>query len=159
MERKPVIKVPPLPAEPCMGMQDYPHKCSKDCGNRCRFKGKWVQRISVIRDGEKVWFQKVIGPISDYERVQPLVMPSFGDDTVAELQWWAEKNRNDTYWADRAEQMLGESTLITDHINQLEQLTYVRKNRSTLAPGLKSQRIGYPREEVSRRFKEKHGRS
>jgi hypothetical protein len=150
-----MLKIPPFPAEPCHGMQDYAHKCSKDCNRPCHLKGKWVQRISVIRDGEKVWFQKVIGPASDYERVQPLLMPSFGENTVAEMQYWGEKNRNDTYWADRAEQMLGESTLIQDHINQLEQTTMVRKNRSVFGPHQSTQRTGYP---VKAGVKEKHGR-
>lgn len=139
-----MLKIPPIPQEPSYGLQEFPKN------------GEWVQRISVIRDGEKVWFQKIIGPASDFERVQPLMMPSFGDDTVAELQYWGEKNRNDTYWADRSAQLLGESTLITDHINQLEQMTLVRKNKSVLGPHQSTQRIEFPREQVSREFKEKY---
>jgi hypothetical protein len=140
-----VLKVPPLPAEPCHGLQEFPKN------------GKWVQRTFVIRDGQMACFQRVIGPADDYRRVQPLVMPSFGENTVAEMQYWGEKNRHDTYWADRSDQMLKESTLIRDHINQIEEMAMVRRNRSVLGPHQSTQRIGYPREATQRRFKEKHG--
>ena len=140
-----MLKIPPLAQEPCHGLQEFP----KD--------GVWVQRTFVIRDGQLACFQKVIGPATDYERVQPLLMPSFGENTVAEMQYWGEKNRNDTYWADRSAQMLEEATLIRDHINQLEEMTMVRLNRSVLGPHQSTQRIGYPREAAQRRFKEKHG--
>jgi hypothetical protein len=134
-----------MSGEPCHGLQEF----AED--------GQWVQRTFVIRDGEMACFQKVIGPASDYERIQPLLMPSFGENTVAEMQYWGEKNRHDTYWAGRADEMLAESTLIQDHINQLEEMTMVRKNRSVLGPHQSTQRIGYPRADEVRRVKEKHG--
>ena len=140
-----MLKVSPLPAEPCHGLQEFP----KD--------GEWVQRTFVLRDGEVACFQRVIGPASDYERVQPLLMPSFGENTVAEMQYWGEKNRHDTYWATRSEEMLAESTLIKDHVDQLEEVTMVRGNKSVLGPYQSTQRIGYPRGDELRRVKEKNG--
>ena len=116
-----------------------------------------MQRTFVLRGGEVVCFQRVIGPASDYERVQPLVMPSFGENTVAEMQYWGEKNRHDTYWAGRSEEMLSESTLIKDHINQLEEKAMVRGNKSVLGPYQSTERTGYPRADEARRVKEKHG--
>ena len=140
-----MLKVSPLPQEPCHGLQEFP----KD--------GEWVQRTFVIRDGQLACFQRVIGPSSDFERVQPLLMPSFGENTVAEMQWWGEKNRHDTYWADRSKEMLAESTLIKDHINQLEETAMVRQNRSVLGPYQSTERTGYPRADEARRVKEKYG--
>lgn len=140
-----MLKVPPLNGEPCHGLQEFP----KD--------GKWVQRTFVIRDGQMACFERVIGPASDYERVQPLLMPSFGENSVAEMHYWGEKNRHDTYWADRSDEMLAESTLIRDHINQLEETAMVRRNKSVLGPHQSTQRIGYPRADEVRRVKEKYG--
>ena len=106
----------------------------------------WIQRVFVIRGDAIAKYETDLGPASDYARVQPLAMPSFGENSVAQLQAFAEKNRHDTYWAKRSEEMLAESTLIKDHIRQIEQNRELIRNRSHFGPGSHFQRNGYPRQ-------------
>ncbi len=109
-------------------------------------KGKrWIQAIYVIRDDTIAEYTQDLGPVSDYERIQPMFIPGFGDDTVAQVQELAEKNRHDEYWANRVDEMLAESTLVKDHLQQLEQNREIVLNRSRFGLGGSTQRNGYPR--------------
>ncbi len=67
-------------------------------------------------------------------------MPSAGDDTVAELQYWAAKNRTDHYWHNVSEEMKSESTLMQDAAKEYLQIEEIRHNRSVFGPAQTTQR-------------------
>ena len=81
---------------------------------------RWVQTVFVVREDTIAAHTTDLGPAENFEGVIPLMMPSLGDDTVAELRAYAERNRADTYWSNRAKEMLAESTLVKDHLDQIE---------------------------------------
>lgn len=92
-----------------------------------------IQTVFVVRGDAIAAHTTDYGPAENFERITPLMMPAFGDDTVAELRAHAEKNRHDTYWHDRAEAQKAESTLIRDAIDQIGmKAEYVRRNPRTV---------------------------
>lgn len=94
---------------------------------------RWVQTVFVLRGDAIAAHTRDFGPAENFKNVTPLMMPSFGDDTVAQLREHADKNRHDTYWQGRAQAQLAESTLISDQINQLEiRHEYARRNHRTV---------------------------
>jgi len=134
------------PDEPCHGLYDGPRNVPG--------KGRrWVQAVYVVRDDAIAEYLEDIGPAEDYERIQPMMIPSFGENTVAQLQEFALKNRHDDYWAQRVDEMLAESTLNADFQRQIDENRSIIHNRSTFGPGVVRQRNGYPRKEA----REKHG--
>lgn len=93
---------------------------------------RWVQTVFVIRGDAVASHTRDFGPAADFANVIPLMMPSFGDDTVAQLREHAEKNRHDTYWQERAKGQQAGSTLIRDHIDQIDMTrAYLRRNHRT----------------------------
>ena len=112
-----------LPDEECHGLFEGPRMMPMPRGQQVR----WVQAVYVVRDDTIAEYVQDFGPAQEYGGIQPLLMPSMGENTVAQLQAHAEKNRHDTYWAGRREEMLAESTLIEDHLRQLEQRQVVIK--------------------------------
>ncbi len=94
---------------------------------------RWIQTVFVVRGDAIAAHATDYGPAADFRHVTPLFMPSFGDDTVAELREHAEKNRHDTYWQQRADEQLAGSTLIADAIRQTQQRAeYARRNPRTV---------------------------
>ena len=95
---------------------------------------RWVQTVFVVRGDTIAAHTTDYGPAENFEKVTPLFLWSPGDcDTVAQLREHAEKNRHDTYWYDRTQQMKAESTLIRDHIEQIEMVkTYAQRNHRTV---------------------------
>ena len=94
---------------------------------------RWVQTVFVVRGDTIAAHTTDYGPAEDFAGVIPLMMPSFGDDTVAQLREHAEKNRHDTYWQQRAKAQHAESTLIRDHIEQIDKMKeYARRNHRTV---------------------------
>ena len=94
---------------------------------------RWVQTVFVVRGDAIAAHTTDYGPAENFQHVTPLMMPSFGDDTVAQLREHAEKNRHDDYWQKRAEAQLAESTLIRDHIEQIDmRREYVRRHHRTV---------------------------
>lgn len=140
------------PDEPCYGLFEAPMTVVMPDGSTRR---RWIQRLRVNRGDRMAYYEEDLGDADDFKTVTPLAMPSFGDDTVAELRAYAEKNRHDDYWTKRAAEMLASSTLVEDHLRQLEILREIRANRSVLGPGLNVQRNEFPLEEVTRTIKEK----
>ena len=126
-----IITTQIAPSEPCHGIFEGPQN------------GRWVQKVWVIRGDAIARYETDLGPEEDFATVTPLVMPGFGDESVAAFQWWAEKNRHDDYWTRRAEEMLAESTLIKDHANQAEQDWAQIENRSVFGPVISVQRNVY----------------
>ncbi len=134
--------------EPCWGLREGPRG------------GRWVQAVYVVREGGDAIAEwtKDYGPTEDYEHTQPLIIPSFGENTVAQLQEWAEKNRHDDYWSRRRAEMLAESTLIADVLRQDEEIKQQIRNRSVFGPYFRRERNLYSQERTRRIIKEKtHG--
>jgi hypothetical protein len=115
---------------------------------------RWCQVVRVIRDDEKAEYIKDFGPAELFETVTPMMMPSFGENTVAELQDYADKNRVDTYWQTRAKQIQSESTLIKDHIEQYEKIQAIIRNRTVSGPKGTTQRNGWDQTRTQRRARE-----
>ncbi len=94
---------------------------------------RWIQTVFVVRGDAIAAHTTDFGPAANFANVTPLMMPSFGDDTVAQLREHADKNRHDTYWQGRAKAQQAESTLIRDHIAQVEmKAEYARRNHRTV---------------------------
>jgi hypothetical protein len=118
------------PDEACYGLREEPRIMPGLNGSS---SWRWVQTVFVLRGDAIAAHTTDYGPAKDFQQVTPLMMPSFGDDTVAQLREWAAKNRHDTYWQQRAAEQLANSTLIRDHINQLEMgQEYARRNPRTV---------------------------
>ena len=135
-----------FPDEPSWGLFEGPRNVPR--------KGlRWVQVVYVLRGDSIAEYLEDFGPAEDFARAQPIMLPSpDGCNTVAQLQECAEKNRHDAYWANRVDEMLHESTLITDHIRQLEQNRELVANRSLFAPTGHHRRNGYPRQKARERY-------
>jgi hypothetical protein len=106
---------------------------------------RWLQAVYVVRGDTIAEWTHDFGPVENFERIQGLLMPSQGENTVAQLQEHADKNREDQYWANRADEMLSESTLIEDHIRQIDQNRGIIQNKSTFGRSGHFERNGYPR--------------
>lgn len=138
-----------LPDEPCFGMFEGPCMLPTLNGD---LRERWVQDLKVVRGDQIHHYVLDFGPAEDFDRVTPMLMPSFGENTVAQLQEFAAKNREDDYWARRRDEMLESSTLIRDHLNQWEANREFIHNRSVFGPAITRQRNEYPRTEVWRRW-------
>ena len=139
-----------LPDEPCWGLYEGPMLIPRPDGS---VQNRWGQDLIVIRSDRKAHFVTDFGPAEDYEDVTPLMMPSEGENTIAQLQWHAEKNRQDNYWQERAAEMASESTLIADIVRQVEQIHERIHNRSTFGPLVRVERSGYSRTQTTRKFR------
>jgi len=142
-----------FPSEPCWGLQEGPEQrvVHPNGGQEMR----WVQRLWVIRGDRKAKFETDFGPASDFPDATPVIYPSFGENTVAQLQWLAERDRHSDKWAKRRKEMRAESTLIADILRQEEIMMEVRRNRSQFGPLTSVQRIDFPHEAVRQRQKER----
>lgn len=141
-----------LPDEPAWGLFEGPVMMPQP--GRA-IEDHWVQDIKVVRNDKIAHYIRDFGPAENYEHVTPLLMPSFGDDTVAQLQAWAEKNRYDNFWQKRREEMLAGSTLIADVLRQAEMDHEMINSRSVFGPAISVQRGVYPRQDVWRRWRDK----
>ena len=118
------------PDEFCHGLREEPRIMPGPNGSQ---SWRWTQTVFVVRGDAIAAHTTDFGPAENFANVTPLMMPSFGDDTVAQLREHAEKNRHDTYWQDRAKAQQAESTLIEDHINQVAmKAEYARRNHRTV---------------------------
>ncbi len=129
------------PDEPCHGLWEGPKK------------GRWVQRVFVIRGDTIAKFETDYGPITKWPNASEIMYPSFGENSVGQLQELAERDRNSDKWAKRGRERLAESTLIADILRQEETLIDVKANRSNFGPGVSVQRNDFPREAANRRNK------
>lgn len=138
-----------FPDEPCWGLAEGPMAMPYPQGPGTR--PRWVQRVFVIRDDAIAKYLWDIGPVEDYEDlVTPILMPSFGENTVAELQAHAERNRHETKYMDRRREMMAESTLIEDAIAQVELRYLAKSNRTVIGPHLRVERGGWPDQTATR---------
>lgn len=95
---------------------------------------RWTQTVFVTRGDAIAAHTTDYGPAADFAHVTPLHVLADGDgDTVALIRAYAEKNRHDDYWQKRAAEQRANSTLIRDHIEQLDMVKeYVRRNPRTV---------------------------
>lgn len=140
------------PDEPCHGLFEGPKMRTMADGSQ---QDRWLQQVFVIREDAIACYEVDYGLASDFERATPIIIPSFGENTVAQLQAIAEKNRNDDYWTKRREEMLAASTLIPDHVQLLEQTTENLLNRSVFGPAVQVQRNNQNRQSIRRWLKER----
>ncbi len=131
-----------FPDEGCWGLFEGPRMVHSYDGSSSRH---WIQAVYVIRGDAIAEYTLDFGPVSLYKRVIPLIIPSFGENTVAQLQDHADKNRHDHHWYNRSREMLAGSTLIKDAVNILEQQREVLNNRTVIGPAITVQRNDTPR--------------
>ena len=119
------------PDEPCYGLRESPRMVDVFPNAR---QWHWVQQVFVQRGDAIAKYEKDFGPDDNFEGVQPLVLICDGqDDKVGEALAEAERNRHDTYWAKRAKEIQESSTLIKDHIDQLDMVReYAKRNHRTV---------------------------
>ena len=142
-----------FPDEPCMQLQEGPYTMPHPSG-----KGtwkRWVQRVFVIRNDAIAKHLIDLGPLEDFERATPIILPSEGENTVAQLQEHAERNRHDDRYYRRREEMKRESTLIPDILRQEEAKLLAKQNRTVIGPYQRTQRGAWPREHVVRTLQER----
>ena len=141
-----------LPDEPCHGLAEGPLHMPHEQG----FRRRWVQRVFVIRGDAIAKHMIDLGPAEDWEeRAMPLVMPSFGENTVAQLQESAERSRNEGKYMRYRAELLESSTLIEDSLAGLEQQYLAKSNRTIIGPHVFAQRGDYPGQFARRELKER----
>ena len=139
------------PDEGCWGLFEGPRTVHSFDGSSA---SHWVQAVYVIRGDAIAEYTTDYGPTTLFERTTPLIIPSFGENTVGQLQDHAAKNRQDHHWYNRSREMLAESTLIKDSLRILGQQREVLLNRTVIGPIITVQRNDTPREYI----KERHAR-
>lgn len=143
-----------FPDEPCHGLAEGPLAMPRPEGPGMR--PRWVQRVFVIRDDAIAKYIWDIGPVEDYEdRCSPIIMPSFGENTVAELQAHAERNRHEDKYIRRRDEMMAESTLVDDAIAEVERRYRAKSNRSVIGPHVSVQRGGWPEAAATRALRDR----
>jgi len=139
------------PDEPCFGLHEGPLQMSQPDGSTPL---RWVQRLFVIRGDAMAKYVTDFGPASDWPNATPFAYPSYGDDTVAQLQELAEHDRHSDKWARRRRERMEGSTLIADILRQEEQKIPALANRSVFGPGVSVQRNEAQRGALIRAHKE-----
>ena len=148
------------PDEECWGLAEGPLLLNMPGGGT---QWRWIQEVTVIRGDAPAGWRQDFGPAEDFEdTVTPLLIPSFGENTVAELQARAERNRHDDYWIKRAQEMRESSTLMQDAVAQMEEIEKLRRNQTISGPYVKKQRNDYPvglnRKQLKERKEERTGK-
>ena len=140
------------PDEGCWGILEGPQMLPHGKS----FRRRWVQYVFVVRDGAKAKYILDLGDADYWEaRALPQAIAGLGDDTVAELQEWAERDRLEGKFMQYQKQLLEESTLIEDSLAGLEQEYLAKRNRTTIGPHVFAQRGDYPGQFARREIKER----
>ena len=129
--------------EPCYGLWEGPKR------------GRWVQRVFVIRGDAIAKFETDLGPLSFWPDATETIYPSFGENSVGQLQEMAERDRYSDWGAKHRRRVAAESTLIPDILRDEEIKLDVIANRSNFGPGVSVQRNDFPREATNNKLKEK----
>ncbi len=132
--------------EPCHGLWEGPKG------------GRWIQRVFVVRGDAIAKFETDYGPVADWPDATEIIYPSFGENSVGQLQELAERDRHSDKWVKCGRERLAESTLIKDILRQEETLIDVKANRSHFGPGVSIQRNDFPREAANRKLRRKNAR-
>lgn len=131
-----------FPDEPCWGLCERPRLTVMADGSRQR---RWVQSVYVVRESGNAIAEHNIdyGPAEEFAKIPPLLVPSEGVDTVAQLQELAERHRHDLRWWSYRENLKAESTLMKDIVRQDEEMKSAIHNKSVIGPAITIQRNGY----------------
>lgn len=102
-----------------------------------------TQIVYVYRDDRLAEWRKDLGPANAFKAGE-FRIPSLGEHTVGELWDIAEHARlGDDYWQKRTQELAGESSLITDWLNQIEERQNIIQNRTVSGPLVTKQRNGF----------------
>lgn len=140
------------PDEPAYGLCLRPRLVAQPDGSHQR---RFVESVYVLRGDAISEHNTDYGPAEDWERIPPLIVPGYGDDSVAQLQELAERHRHDLKWWNYREQLKAESTLIADILRQEEALIPALANRSIFGPAITVQRNQAQRGALIQEHKEK----
>ncbi|KKL51770.1 hypothetical protein LCGC14_2292150, partial [marine sediment metagenome] len=77
-------------------------------------RGRWVQRVFVVRGDANAKFETDYGPVSFWPDATEIIYPSFGENSVGQLQEMAECDRYSDWGAKHRRRVAAESTLIPD---------------------------------------------
>jgi hypothetical protein len=127
------------PQEECHGGREGPENCY------IHYQRCWIQKVYVIRGDEIAVHETDFGAAENYEDlgISPMIIPSFGENSVSEVQYLLDQNRHDNYWAKRSQELQEGSTLMRDIVSQIEEIEQVRRNVSIFGPVQTTQRNGY----------------
>ena len=140
------------PNEPCHGLREYNRKLSGPNGSE-----EWhrVQAVYVVRDlpegGDAIAeYVTDMGSAWLWEHAPEIQMLATGEVSVAEWQYLAERDRNDSYGLKLKEELRESSTLIQDFLQEKEENWKRIKNQSQFGPKHSKQRNGYPYHEMQK---------
>lgn len=119
---------------------------------------RMIEKVFVIRADCIAKYERDLGPADAYQYVPPMMIPSFGENTVAQLQDMGERHIHDDRWARRMREYKESSTLYQDIIRQAEQLSAIIKNKSQFGPAGQFQRNGYSHETNWRNWTDERAR-
>lgn len=119
---------------------------------------RMIEQVFVIRDDSIAKWERDFGPADDFPYVPPMFMPSFGEESVASLQWHGERHRNDPKWAKRIKELKESSTLFADVIRQEEQRSEIIRNLTVVGPHVTIQRNGYSQVRNRRNYRDELAR-
>ena len=119
---------------------------------------RMMEQIFVYRDDTIAKYETDLGPADNWPYVPPLMMPSFGEETVEALQWHGQRHLADDRWAKRMREYKESSTLFADIIRQEEQRHEIIRNRTSIGPYATVQRNGWAREHAWRRWRDERNR-
>ena len=143
------------PDEPSFGLWEGPEVAPVPGSVNGETGWRWIQKCFVVREDTIAKYITDLGDADDFEMITPIFLPCHGTDSVGRLQFYAEKNRQDTYWQTRAQEQLASSTLISDMIEQEAKLHEIIRNRTTVGPYVTVQRNGYSHEATIRKFNDR----
>ena len=141
-----------FPDEPCWGYFTGPRMMP---GYTDEENPRMIEQVFVIRGDAIACYEQDFGHADNYTYVPPLMMPSYGENSVALMQWHGERHRNDDKWGKRMEEYKATSTLFEDVLRAEEQRHEIIKNRTSLGPHINVQRNDWSHETALRRFNDK----
>lgn len=119
---------------------------------------RMIEQVFVIRGDAIACYEQDFGPADNFIYVPPMMIPSWGENTVAQLQDMGERHRHDPRWAKRIQEYRESSTLFADVIRQHEQRSLLIKNQSQFGPAGTFQRNGWSRDTAWRRYRDERAR-
>ena len=124
------------------------------------FEGmRMVEFVFVIRGDAIAKYVQEFGAYDDWPfYVPPMIMPSDGENTVAQLQDMGERHRHDDKWDRRMREYREGSTLFADVLRQEQERHEQIHNRSVIGPYQTTERNGYSHENTIRKYKDELAR-
>ena len=114
-----------------------------------------VQAVYVIRGDAIAEYLIDYGPEEEFPNHTAMLIPSFGENSVAQLQELAERDRTSDRWAKYRQELKEASTMHADIFRQMQENSEQIACRSVFGPAVTVQRGGYSRERTARIIKER----